>query len=182
MLPLRKEHLRKFKCEPESNMTKLGIISDTHDRLYRGVFDAFAAVDLILHAGDIISEDVLSRLKKISPVEAVYGNCDLYSLASRLPAQRILSLEGLNLLLIHNIGNPNDFSCWVKRGEFKPEPNLVVFGHTHRPLFEQKDGYLFVNPGCAGMAWRGHPPTVLLLEIADRRIVRHRFVELAAGC
>jgi len=59
--------LRKFESEPESNMTKLGIISDTHDRLYRGVFDAFAAVDLILHAGDIISEDVLSRLKKNCP-------------------------------------------------------------------------------------------------------------------
>lgn len=160
---------------------KLGIISDTHDHIYPGVFDAFSGVDLILHAGDIIREDILKRMKEIAPVEAVYGNCDLYSLASRLPAQRILSLEGLNLLLTHNIGNPNDFSWRVKRGEFKPVPNLVVFGHTHRPLFEQKNGYWFINPGCAGMVWRGQPPSVLLLEIDNRRIVRHRFVELAGG-
>lgn len=157
---------------------KIGLISDTHNKLPPVVADIFKGVDLILHAGDIGEAYILGKLNQIAPTKAVYGNTDIYSLASVLPYQLSLEIEGLRFLLIHNIGNVRDFVWKIKRGDFQPEPQVIVSGHTHRPQYEKYDSYLFINPGTASAPRGGVPASVALLELEDGEIRDFRLIKI----
>jgi putative phosphoesterase len=134
-----------------------GLISDTHGYFDPRLPDVFRGVERILHAGDVGSLDVFERLEAIAPVVAVHGNMDNPLLSSRFPADTMVEIDGLNVYLVHR---PQD----ARPGD---GVSVVVQGHTHRSLVEEKDGMLYVNPGAAGKTLAFAGRTVALLEVED---------------
>src|SRR5438874_4533876 len=112
---------------------KIGIISDTHNFLEPKIPQRFAGVDHILHAGDIGLPWILLELEEIAPVTAVGGNTDD-------PALRYKQTAVVNLrdrkFLIHHIVNPHDLEDSLRERVARERPDVVVFGHTHKPFSE----------------------------------------------
>jgi len=130
---------------------KIGAISDTHaaslaevpDRILR----TLAEVDLIIHTGDFVSRDVLDGLKQLGEVKAVQGNMDSEELKRILPEKEILEIEGKRIGLIHGWGSP--YGLDERVGEMFDNVDIIVYGHSHNPQNEVKNGILFFNPGRA---------------------------------
>jgi len=156
---------------------RLGIISDTHGQLRPEVWDVFREVDQILHAGDIGSLDLLFQLETMAPVIAVYGNTDGFDLRGRLPAEQHVELEGLNFTVVHGdrFGQPTPAAL---RAAY-PEADVIVYGHTHRPLLEMVDQTVTVmNPGGAGPQRYEVLPSVGIMELEMGLPPRARLVPL----
>jgi len=148
----------------------IGIISDTHGRLPHSVAAAFNGVDLIIHAGDIGEPDMLKALDEIAPTIAVRGNMDYGRWAHPLAAIESIEFNQTHLVVLHD----------VYRLELGPNivaPNVVISGHTHRPLQEENQGVLYINPGSAGYPKHGQPATVALLQI-NGHTLEARHIEL----
>lgn len=124
----------------------LGLISDTHGLVRPRVWQAFDGVDLILHAGDVGGSHVLDELALMAPVRAVSGNVDLDG-SGRLASSIDLACGGLRVHVSHGheMGHPTADRLLARYGA-----DLVVFGHTHRPLVQFDGRRLAVNPGAAG--------------------------------
>lgn len=154
---------------------KLGILSDTHGLLRAEVFEVFAGVDHILHAGDVEEVDILDELAAIAPVTAVWGNVDGWDVRRRVPEVAEVELEGVRVVVFHGmqLGSPTP----EKAAAAYPHADLVVFGHSHRPVIQQVGSVLAVNPGSAGPRRFRDPVTVALAEVADGRVTA-RLVEL----
>lgn len=142
---------------------KIGLISDTHGLLRPQVFRAFAGVDRILHAGDIGPAQLLVKLEAIAPVTAVWGNTDGFDVREETEAVAELELRGSRVVVLHGhqLGSPTP--AGLRRA--LPGADIIVYGHTHRPLVDRADGVLVVNPGAAGAARFGIPPSVALLSL-----------------
>ncbi|MFC1666663.1 metallophosphoesterase family protein [Candidatus Omnitrophota bacterium] len=133
---------------------KIGIISDTHipinsRELSADLLDALKGCDLILHAGDLIELSPLESLRKISKVEAVWGNMDRPKVKALLDDKKILKVGGKKLCLVHGHGRPDNLIKTLKEELFELKPDIIVFGHSHVPMNEYIDGVLFFNPGSA---------------------------------
>ena len=156
---------------------RLGVISDTHGLLRPEVFDAFAGVDHILHAGDVGGPDLLTELETLAPVTAVYGNTDGSALRSRLPRVATLELDGFDIVVTHGdqLGSPTPAAL---NATF-PDAQIIVFGHTHRPLLTLVDVVVTVmNPGGAGARRYNLPPSVGILELEPGIPPRGRILPL----
>jgi putative phosphoesterase len=156
---------------------RLGVIADTHGLLRPEVFDAFAEVDHILHAGDIGPPDLLTELEALAPVTAVYGNTDGMGLRSRLPQVATLELDGFDIVVTHGdqFGSPTP----EKLNEAFPDAQIIVYGHTHRPLLTLVDEVVTVmNPGGAGARRFRLPPSVGILELEPGIPPRGRLLPL----
>src|SRR5256885_11467143 len=115
-------------------------------RLPERCSELIAKSDLLVHAGDFVTEDVLDELAALGPpVEAVYGNQDSEALRRRLAHERLIELPGATLGVIHDAG-PSRGRLERLRARF-PEARAVVFGHSHLPLHESHDGFQIFNPG-----------------------------------
>ena len=152
----------------------VGLISDTHGTLRAEALAALAGTDLIVHAGDVGARSVLQELQGMAPVKAVYGNVD--DPALELPAELELSLEGVTVHISHGheIGSPTP-GALVRRYT----ADVIVYGHTHRPLIERVGATLVVNPGAAGPRRFNLQPSVALLAI-DERKANARLIYLSA--
>jgi len=151
---------------------RVGLISDTHGLLRDEVFDHFEDVDLILHGGDVGNTDILTQLTVLAPVHAVFGNTDGFRVRELAPAQLDLLLSGWKVLVTHGheLGVPDPDRLRQAYGG----RDVIMFGHTHRPLVEQLDGVLIVNPGAAGPARFDIAPSIAIMELEPgRRTVRH---------
>ncbi len=156
---------------------RLGIIADTHGLLRPEVFDAFAEVDHILHAGDVGPSDLLTELEVLAPVTAVYGNTDGANLRRVLPQVAQLELDGFDIVVTHGdqLGSPTPEGL---NAAF-PQAQIIVFGHTHRPLLTIVDVVVTVmNPGGAGHRRFGLLPSVGILELEPGIPPRGRIVPL----
>jgi putative phosphoesterase len=140
----------------------VGLISDTHGLLRAEVADAFAGVEHILHAGDVGSLDVLGGLARLAPVTAVRGNVDT---GLDLPDVAHLELAGVRVLVVH--GDRLDSRAPERVAAAHPGVDLVVFGHSHRPLVRRVGDVLAVNPGSAGRRRFRDPVSVALAELHD---------------
>jgi uncharacterized protein len=148
--------------------TRVGVVADTHcpeflERLPDRLFDALRGVDLILHAGDITEPATITALERIAPVEAVRGDHDRELTA--LPPSREVTVEGRRIVLVHGnrsrwVEEPQTLLWTLSLGYLHPNATLprflgrrfpgadaIVFGHTHRPHVETRDGTLLFNPG-----------------------------------
>jgi putative phosphoesterase len=154
---------------------RIGLISDTHGLLRPAVFDHFAGVDRILHAGDVGSPDILIGLEALAPVTAVYGNTDGFELRARLPAVATLEVAGREVVVVHGdqFGTPTPP---VLRAAY-PAAEIVIFGHTHRPVVDRGEGRLVINPGAAGPRRFDLRPSVGILTLSEDEI-RVEIVEL----
>jgi len=156
---------------------RLGIISDTHGLLRPEVFEAFRDVDHILHAGDIGSVELLEELEAIAPVTAVYGNTDGFDLRSRVPAVVETRIEGLDFVLTHGdqLGSPTPEGLH----EAYPAAEVIIYGHTHKPLLTVIDRVVTVmNPGGAGQRRFNLPPSVGIMELEAGLPPRARLLPL----
>jgi uncharacterized protein len=132
-------------------VTRLAVISDTH--LPRGAralpeacVEQLRTADAILHAGDLIELSVLGELERLGPpVHAVRGNVDSAEVQARLPLTRVVNIDGVRIAMVHD-GGPADGRLERLRRRF-PEADAVVFGHSHLPLLEERDGFTIFNPG-----------------------------------
>ncbi len=122
---------------------RIGLVSDTHGLLRPAVLDWLRGSERILHAGDICDPSVLEALARIAPVTAVRGNNDGGPWAERLPEAELLTLAGVAIFVVHDMAD-------VPRHARARAARVVVTGHSHKPLIEERDGVLFVNPGSAG--------------------------------
>jgi len=151
----------------------IGLISDTHGLLRNSAKKALKGVDLIIHAGDIDTPDVLDRLKKIAPVSAVRGNMDVMTLAGPLPKTDLIEFEGIFIYAIHDI----------QKMDLDPAAagiSVVVFGHSHQPVIYNKDSVIFINPGSAGPKRFKLPISLGRLKVENGRIIPE-IIELADG-
>ncbi|OFW56905.1 MAG: hypothetical protein A2W01_00530 [Candidatus Solincola sediminis] len=131
-------------------MKRLILLADTHipkaaAALPQGLLESFKGADMILHAGDIVDISVLDELGTIAPVLAVAGNMDPPEARAVLPDKRVIEVEGKLIGLIHGWGAPTGIERRVM-SRFSGV-DAIVFGHTHKPLIEQHNGVLLLNPG-----------------------------------
>jgi putative phosphoesterase len=147
---------------------RVGLISDTHGQLRNQVFDVFAGVDLILHAGDIGDLDIISNLEVVAAVHAVHGNMDDFDVRAKHGESVSLELEGKRVIVVHGhlFGAPTPARL---RSAF-PTADVIVYGHTHMPLIDRRDGALIVNPGAAGPRRFKLQPSVALLELPQLEV------------
>ncbi len=156
---------------------RIGIISDTHGLLRPEVFDAFAGVDLILHAGDIGRPDLLVELGALAPVLAVWGNTDGFDVRQHVPEILEQRIEGSDFLIIHGhqFGSPSPDALH----EAYPDAEVIIYGHTHRPLLTIVDTIVTVlNPGGAGHRRFDLPASVGILELEPGIPPRGRLIPL----
>ena len=121
----------------------IGVISDTHGLLRREAVDALRGVDRILHAGDVGDPEILETLASIAPVTAIRGNVDTQPWARKLPETELVEIGGVTIYMLHDLA----------RLDLKPEAagiSAVVYGHSHQPKTEVKNGVVYFNPGSAG--------------------------------
>jgi putative phosphoesterase len=150
------------------------VISDTH--LPRGArripdecVERMASADLILHAGDFVSVEALERIEAIGPpLAAVHGNVDSMDVRRRLPAERTVDAGGVWIGMVHDAG-PSRGRIERMRSRF-PDAAAVVFGHSHIPLHEEKDGFQLFNPGSPTDRRRQPRHTMGLARVSNGRI------------
>lgn len=140
----------------------VGLISDTHGLLRPGVHAALTGVELILHSGDVGGSGILDELRLIAPVKAVFGNTDPTDEAG-LAGEFVVAIDGLRVHVSHGheVGSPTPAKLAARY-----DADVVVFGHTHRPLVSRVGTQLFVNPGAAGPRRFNLTPSVGRLTIA----------------
>jgi uncharacterized protein len=140
--------------------TLIGVVSDTHGLLRPELLPALANVDHILHAGDVGNPDILTALRSIAPVTAIRGNIDRTGPCAELPATEAIELSGCLIYIVHNLEdldlNPHAASIGV-----------VLYGHTHQPSIDHRNGVLYLNPGSVGPRRFNLPITFALLTIQN---------------
>ena len=149
----------------------IGVISDTHGLLRPEALDALRGSEHIIHAGDVGKPEILDQLGEIAPVTAVRGNIDNAPWARKLPEMQVVELSGISLYVLHDLGTL----------DLKPQAagfKVVIFGHSHVPKQEMRDGVLYFNPGSAGPRRFKLPITVGRL-ISEGESVRAEIIRIA---
>ncbi len=146
-------------------MLTVGLISDTHGLLRPEVFEALDGVSHIVHAGDVGNLEILSELRAIAPITAVWGNTDDWDVRGAVEEIAEIELGGARIVVVHGqqYGSPTPSLVAAAH----PRADLVVFGHSHQPVVERVGPVLAVNPGSAGPRRFRSPVTVALATIAD---------------
>lgn len=148
-------------------MTKIGILSDTHAVLRDEVLSKLTGCDIIIHAGDIVSDDIIHTLQKLAPCYFVKGNADT-SLTTPLKEALTFTIEDLQFQLIHN----------KKQLVLEKNTNIVVFGHNHKYSdTTDKQGVRFLNPGCCGKR-RIHQEVTMMLATVDKTVCQTEKITL----
>lgn len=152
---------------------RVGLIADTHGVLRPQALAFLRGCDHIVHAGDIGGEAILEALRALAPLTAVRGNNDGGAWAAGLPETQQVTLAGTRLYVLH------------ERARLDCDPagagvQVVVYGHSHRPLLEWREGVLFINPGSAGRRRFSLPVTVGELVLGGKAIAA-RIVPLAVA-
>jgi len=151
-------------------MTVIGVISDTHGLLRAEAVEALRGAELILHAGDVGAPAVLEGLRKLAPVTVVRGNVDGGAWARGIPQSEVVEIEGVSIYMLHILAEL----------DLKPDAAgfaAVIYGHSHEPASEVRNGVLYFNPGSAGPRRFKLPVTVGKLVVESGKI-RSQIVEL----
>ena len=146
----------------------VGVISDTHGKLDKQVFELFADVQQIIHAGDIGDEELIWQLEKIAPVIAVLGNNDANTMC--FPAERLAVIQGRTFYIRHQFATAEKMSAAQQRLIEQRMPDAVIFGHSHQAYSGLWRGTLLFNPGSAGPKRFSLPRSVGLLELHEDTI------------
>jgi putative phosphoesterase len=141
----------------------VGVISDTHGLLRRVALAALHGSDVIIHAGDVGRPELIDELRAVAPVHAVRGNVDQGDWAMSLPMTAHVEVGGLVIHVLHDISQL----------DVDPAPAgfaAVVFGHSHKPSIETRDGVLYLNPGAAGPKRFSLPISVARVRVVGERM------------
>lgn len=167
-------------------MKLIGIISDTHGRFDERIFNQFAEVDAIIHAGDIGSPSILHELEAIAPVYAVLGNNDIPEYGERVSRWAAPVIDGVPFLVAHypkDVLQPSARQAALNPGD--PVPRVLVHGHTHVPrIVTGKD----VSPAdlmiCPGSTFRPHessPRCVALMQVDGGKVLNVAITDLSGN-
>ncbi|TKC86967.1 metallophosphoesterase family protein [Trinickia terrae] len=143
------------------SVSRIGLISDTHNLVRPEALQWLAGCDAIIHAGDICAPQVLDALAQIAPVTAVRGNNDIGEWAAQLPVSTTLDVQRVKIHVVHDIAD--------LRADALAGIDVVVTGHSHKPHVETRGGVLFVNPGSAGPRRFKLPVSAGMLAIEGAR-------------
>jgi uncharacterized protein len=150
---------------------KIGVISDTHiphfKKLPEAIWEQFGEVELIIHAGDLSVLSVLAELETIAPVVAVQGNVEHEEVMLELPIKREIVVGHCRIGIVHILGDSRD-RVRLARQEF-PNARVVVYGHSHIPYNQERDGQLLFNPGSATDRRRQPRCSIGLLYVDDEK-------------
>jgi putative phosphoesterase len=149
----------------------IGVISDTHGLLRPEALAALYGSAHIIHAGDVGDSAILERLAAIAPVTAVRGNVDTSAWARRLRETEVVEIDDISIYVLHDLSQL----------DLKPEAaafQAVIYGHSHVPKQEERNGVLYFNPGSAGPRRFKLPITVGRLSV-DGGKVRGEIVTLS---
>jgi putative phosphoesterase len=149
---------------------QIGVLSDTHGLLRDEVISALQGMDLIIHAGDVGSPDILDALEAIAPVVAVRGNMDRDDRPGNLPKTEMVRVGSGFIYVLHNL---YDLDLVPEAADVL----AVVSGHTHKPSVTKKNGVLYLNPGGAGHRRFNYPITVAVLVVENSEMTS-RIIEL----
>jgi putative phosphoesterase len=159
------------------------VLADTHIRPGRArrlpdqVYAELERVDVVLHAGDVLTQDLLDELGGFAPVHAVLGNNDV-SLLGVIPVTLSLDLDGVNVAIVHEAGPTKGRPARIHR-KF-PDAAVVIYGHSHQPEDELGvDGQRLFNPGSPTERRRAPHHSYGRLDFDHGRIVQHRIVEIS---
>ena len=134
---------------------KIGVISDTHipdkaEHIPQDILNAFKQVDMVVHAGDMVDLQAIEELKSVCKrVVAVAGNMDRESVKEKYPVKVMLDLEGFKVGIIHGWGAQVSLVEIIQDAFKADNPDIIIFGHSHKPMNKQVGGILFFNPGSA---------------------------------
>ncbi|HLZ42103.1 MAG TPA: metallophosphoesterase family protein [Candidatus Sulfotelmatobacter sp.] len=141
----------------------IGVISDTHGLLRPEALEALRGSRHIIHAGDVGDPEILDQLATIAPVTAIRGNVDKGAWARKLPGTEVVELGGISIYVLHDLAQL----------DLKPEAagfKAIIYGHSHGPKQETRDGVLYFNPGSAGPRRFKLPVCVGRLIVEGKRV------------
>jgi putative phosphoesterase len=150
---------------------RIGVIADTHGLLRPEAVKALNGVELIIHAGDIDDPRILRKLGRLAPVYAVRGNTDRGAWAAKLPLTLVVEVGGVQLYVLHEL------FCL----DLDPAAAgfaAVIYGHSHEPHLERKNGVLYLNPGSAGPRRFTLPVSLVLIRIKGNSL-ETEYIELS---
>lgn len=164
----------RAKATKKSGVVRIGVVSDTHDFFDPQLRELFKGVDHIIHGGDIGLPWIILQLEEIAPVTAVTGNSDEGGLEYK---ETEVAQIGSRKFLVHHIVDPQNLTEKLKKKLIRENPDVVVFGHTHKPFCETVGNTLYLNPGYAGRQRFNLPRTAAILT-CDEEGMTADFVEL----
>ncbi|MGI6705174.1 MAG: metallophosphoesterase family protein [Clostridia bacterium] len=133
-------------------MMIVGVVSDTHiptrvRQLPSQLLEGLKGVDRIIHCGDILIPQVLGQLWEIAPVDAVLGNMDSPAEFPNLPYRKVIEVGGFRLGIIHGHSRSGSTIQRARDGFAEGAVDCILFGHSHIPVIEERNGILMLNPG-----------------------------------
>jgi len=154
-------------------VSTIGVISDTHGLVRPEALEALRGCGHIIHAGDMGDPRILERLSRLAPVTAVRVNVDGGAWARKIPRTDVVEIQGFTIYVLHNLVEL----------DLNPESagfRAVIYGHSHVPRQEFKNGVLYFNPGSAGPK-RFHLPISVGKLLVESDKLRAEIFELAAA-
>ena len=155
-------------------MTKIGLISDTHNYLDETVFEHFKDCDEVWHAGDFGSIELLNGLtSRQTMVRGVYGNIDGQDIRNIYPQQLVFTCEGVKVMMRHIGGYPPKYNPETKKELLLHQPKIFISGHSHilKIMYDDKLDCLHMNPGAAGKQGM-HKMRTLIRFVIDRTEIK----------
>ena len=161
-------------------MTRIGLISDTHNYLDESVFEHFKDCDEIWHGGDFGTVEIANRLKEFKPFRGVYGNIDGMDIRKEYPEQIVFMCEGVKILIRHIGGYPPKYNAETKKEMLIQMPQLFISGHSHilKVMYDNKLNCLHMNPGAAGKQGWHKVRTLLRFNIDGTEMKDCEVIEL----
>jgi putative phosphoesterase len=163
-------------------MTRIGLISDTHNYLDEAVFHHFENCDEIWHGGDFGTTEISDKLKAFKPLRGVYGNIDGNDIRNDFPEKLRFTCEEVNVMMVHIGGYPPKYTPAIKPELVANPPQLFISGHSHilKVMFDDKLQCLHMNPGAAGKSgW--HKVRTLIRFVIDGKTMKNcEVIELGA--
>ena len=161
-------------------MTRIGLISDTHNYLDESLFEHFKHCDEVWHAGDFGSEDLAKRIKEQKSLRGVYGNIDGQDIRTEFPEQLVFMCEGVKVMMRHIGGYPPKYNPETKKEIILQQPKLFISGHSHilKIMYDDKLNCLHMNPGAAGKHGWHHVRTIIRFAIDGTEMKDAEVIEL----
>lgn len=157
--------------QKEGVSVKIGLISDTHSMMRKEVLNHFEGCDLIIHAGDIGSMEVIEELRKISDVKFIKGNCDKKAEFESIREDILIQFDSTKIYVVHDIKT-------IEKDLNKIGVDIVIYGHSHKSENYIKDKILYINPGSAGPKRFKLPTTIATLNIIKGKDAQINLIEL----
>ncbi|MGL5651399.1 MAG: metallophosphoesterase family protein [Paraclostridium sp.] len=157
--------------QKEGVTVKIGLISDTHGMIRKEVLKHFEGCDLIIHAGDIGSMEVIDELKQISDVKFIKGNCDKKAEFESVRQDNLMKFDSVKIYVVHDIKT-------IEKDLNKIGVDIVIYGHSHKSENYIKDKILYINPGSAGPKRFKLPTTIAILNLIKDKDAEINLIEL----